>query len=105
MKVIYEEGVFEELVSLSFYIAEEDEEALQKFLDACDTTFYFLAENKFIGSLKSFKNPKLSEVRMWRVKGFKKYLIFYIPIEDGIKILHVLHSATDYNRIFENEDG
>lgn len=40
---------------------------------------------------------------MWRVKGYEKYLIFYQPLENGVKILHVLHSATDYNRAFENE--
>jgi len=31
------------------------------------------------------------------------YLVFYVPTESGIKILHVLHSATDYNRAFEDE--
>lgn len=31
MKVIYADGVFEELVNLSFYLAEDDEEIAQKF--------------------------------------------------------------------------
>ena len=86
-----------------YYLAEDDEEIAQKFLDACDETFEFLAENRLAGSIRNFKNVKLSEVRMWRVKGYKKYLIFYQPLENGVKILHVLHSATDYNRAFENE--
>ena len=103
MKVNYADGVFEELVSLSFYLAETDEDVAQKFLDACDKTFVFLAENPFVGSLRNFKKAELSEVRMWRVKGFEKYLIFYKPLNYGIKILHVLHSATDYNRAFEND--
>ena len=103
MKGTYADGVFEELVSLSFHIAENDEEIAQKFLNACDKTFRFLAENKFLGSLRNFKSRELSQIRMWRVKGFEKYLIFYIPTENGIKILHVLHSATDYNRAFEDE--
>lgn len=103
MKVTYADGVFGELVNLSFNIAENDEEAAQKFLNACDKTFLFLAENRFVGSLRNFKNTKLSQIRMWRVKGFKKYLIFYIPTENGIRILHLLHSATDYNRAFEGE--
>lgn len=103
MKVTYADGVFEELVNLSFYLADENEELAQNFLNACDKTFLFLAENKFVGSIKNFKNAKLSEVRMWRVKGFEKYLIFYLPTKNGIRILHVLHSATDYNRAFEDE--
>ena len=103
MKVTYADGVFEELVNLSFYLAEDDEDLAQRFLDACDQTFVFLSENRFVGSLRKFKKSGLSEIRMWRVKGYEKYLVFYIPIDNGVRILHVLHSATDYNRTFENE--
>jgi len=103
MKVEYADGVFEELVKLSFYLAERDEETAQRFLDACDETFQLLAKNNLLGSIRNFKDKKLSEVRMWRVKGFNSYLVFYVPTPIGIKILHILHSATDYNRAFENE--
>ena len=97
------DGVFEELINLSFYLAENDEDIAQKFLNACDNTFKFLAKNRFIGSVKDFKNTNLSEIRMWRIKGFEKYLIFYKPLDNGVKILHVLHSVTDYNRAFESD--
>jgi len=103
MRVAYSDGVFEELVSLSFYIAEQDEEAAQRFLDACDETFIFLSENRFVGSQRKFNNSSLAEVRMWRVNGYEKYLIFYHPLNDGVKILHVIHSRRNYNRIFEDE--
>lgn len=103
MRVAYAEAVFEELVGLSYYIAIDDEPAAQRFLDACDRTFRFLAQNPLVGSLRNFQSNKLANVRMWRVKGFEKYLIFYQPIADGVKILHVIHSAQDYNRVFEDE--
>lgn len=103
MKITYDEGVFEELVNLSAYLAETNEEIAHAFLNACDATFQFLAKNRDAGSPRDFENVKLSGARMWRVKGFEKYLIFYIPSENQIRILHVLHSATDYNRAFEDE--
>ncbi|MDQ3633755.1 MAG: type II toxin-antitoxin system RelE/ParE family toxin [Acidobacteriota bacterium] len=103
MKVTYSDEVFEELANLSFYLADRSEKLAQKFLNSCDETFQFLADNKFIGSKRDFKSKKLAEIRMWRVKNFEKYLIFYIPKDDSIKILHVFHSATDYNRAFEDE--
>jgi toxin ParE1/3/4 len=103
MNVTYADGVFEELVELSAYIAVENEPAAQRFLDGCETSIRLLAQNPFIGIRKNFENPQLSEVRMWRVKGFEKYLIFYLPSDPGIKILHVMHSAYDYNRIFNIE--
>ena len=103
MKITYDEGVFEELVRLSAYLADENEEFAQAFLNACDATFQFLALNPNVGSPHKFESPGLKEIRMWRVKAFQKYLIFYVPTETGIKILHILHTATDYNRAFDDE--
>jgi toxin ParE1/3/4 len=103
MKITYDEGVFEELVDLSIYLADHDEDVAHRFLDACDATFRFIAANPQIGSPFKFRNPALSNVRMWRVKGFEKYLIFYIPSGSGIRLLHILHSAYDYNRAFEDQ--
>ena len=40
--------------------------------------------------------PKL---RMWRIRGFEKYLIFYEPLAGGVEIMRVIHAAQDYNRI------
>lgn len=103
MKITYDEGVFEELVNLSTYLADRDEEIAHRFLDSCNGTFQLLAKNPGIGSPRRFEDPALSEIRMWRVKGFEKYLVFYLPTETGIRILHVIHSSIDYNRVFEDE--
>lgn len=62
MRVNYADGVFQELVSLSFYIAEDNEKIAERFLDACDLTFRFLADNPLIGSIRHFRNAKLSGV-------------------------------------------
>lgn len=103
MKVTYDDRVFEELVSLSAYLADINEDLAHAFLNACDSTFLFLASNPNIGSLRAFNDPRLFNVRMWRVKGYEKYLIFYVATTAGIRVLHVLHSSTDYNRAFEDE--
>lgn len=103
MRVVYGQAVFEELVNLSYYIAQENETAAQRFLAACDETFRFLANNKNVGATRTFRDSSLKDVRMWRVKGFEKYLVFYRPLSDGIKILHVVHSARNYNLLFESD--
>jgi toxin ParE1/3/4 len=103
MKVTYGPSVFEELVNLSGYIAFENEDAAQKFLDACDATFQFLAVNQYVGAVKGHHRKELNGVRMWRVKGFAKYLIFYLPKPGGVRILHIVHGARDYQHLFEDE--
>lgn len=76
MSVTYDEGVFEELVNLSAYLAEHNENIAHSFLDACNDTFQLLAENRYLGSPGKFENPELINVRMWRVKNFEKYFVF-----------------------------
>ena len=102
MRIVHGKDVFEELVNLSFHIAQDNEDAAQRFLAACDKTFKFLANNKNVGTTRTFRDSSLKDVRMWRVKGFEKYLVFYQPLLDGIKILHVVHSARNYNLLFED---
>ena len=76
MRIFYDSDVLEELIFLSGYIHDNNEETAQRFLDACDAAFHFLAQNKYAGARKSFSNPELQLVRMWRVKGFENHLIF-----------------------------
>jgi plasmid stabilization system protein ParE len=38
-------------------------------------------------------------VRMWRVRGFENFLIFYTPRKDGVAVERVIHAAQDYQRV------
>ena len=42
---------------------------------------------------------RFADVRMWRVRDFEKYLIFYRPVGDRIQIERVVHAAQDYTRV------
>jgi len=56
-----------------------------------------------MGKTREVRNPRLSGLRQWRVKGFESYLIFYRPIPEGIEVLRVLHGARDIDRILDEE--
>lgn len=101
MKVLYSEGVFEELVQISHYLATENEETAHSFLDSCDATFRLLAKNKFAGFARKSHIQRLAEVRFFPVKDFPAFLIAYLPVEGGVRILHVIHGATDYRSRFQ----
>ena len=49
-------------------------------------------------------NPRLEGLRVWRIQGFEKHLIFYRPVADGIEIVRVLHGARDLDRLLESEN-
>ncbi len=100
----YAPGVFDELTKITVFLAQHDEAVAARFVDSCEDAFERLENFPEIGAAQKFDDPKLAEVRMWLVKGFDNYLIFYTQIAGGVRILHVLHSAVDYTRIIDIGD-
>lgn len=82
---------------------EQDLDAGIRFLTATEESFDRLAQMPYIGGERKFKNPALHGLRMWPVKGFEKFLIFYLVLEDTIDIVRVLHASRDLASILEEE--
>ena len=82
-----------ELDEQAIFIAQDNIEAALRFLQAAETTFSNLAQTPEMGRLWRSNHPHLSDVRIWRVKGFEKWLVFYRPTTKGIEILHIFHGA------------
>ncbi len=72
----------------------------RRFLHACNAGFQALAQMPDLGVRRNFRKPRFSSVRLWPVKGFERYLIFYRPLSDGVEILRVIHGARDIERLF-----
>jgi plasmid stabilization system protein ParE len=52
-----------------------------------------------MGSLRKVRRPEFAGIRIWRVKHFESYLIFYFPRKGGIAIERVIHAKQDYQRV------
>lgn len=83
------------------YIAQDNVQAALQFFDATRETFAQIARLPGIGSLYQLKNPRLQGLRKWAVKGFKKFLIFYLEQEDSIQIVRFLYASRELPRILE----
>lgn len=94
-RVVLHPAVPDDLLSIIDFLAERSTAAADRFAESVQKSIEEAARFPGRGSPKHFNGPGLSEVRSWRVKGFKKFLVFYLPIEDGIKVLAVLHGARD----------
>jgi len=68
----------------------------ERFLSNADDSFSDLARHPGMGTGLSLHDPKLAELRKWRVNGFEKFLIFYLPRPGGVSIVRVLHAAQDW---------
>jgi toxin ParE1/3/4 len=85
------------------YIARDNLEAAIRFYEATFRTFEALQTNPHIGPAREFENPQLKDIRIWLVKDFEKYLIFYRAKNELVEILRVLHAARDIDGILSGE--
>ena len=83
------------------YIAENDLDKAVYFLVAIEETIETIAQNPFIGSVRQFQNTKLKNLRMWRVKKYENYLIFYMVEKETIKIIRFLNAKRDFNLVLD----
>jgi toxin ParE1/3/4 len=58
-----------------------------------------------LGEPHESSNPRLAGLRVGRVEGFEKYLIFYRHVGDSMEIVRVLHGARDIDRVLGSEDA
>ena len=65
-----------------FYIAQENPQAAEAFLDAVEQASIILSTTPEIGSLRYFYHPELQGLRFYPLKKFEKYLVFYRTVTD-----------------------
>jgi toxin ParE1/3/4 len=85
------------------YLADEASlETALRFYDAASVTFGKIASMPGIGERWPSTNPRLAGLRVWRIEGFEKHLIFYRVTDDGIEIIRVIHAARDIDHVLES---
>ena len=86
----------EDLKDIWDYLAQHNENAAGKLIKEIKNKFILLRDNPLVGREQ---NKFLVGLRSFIVKS---YFIFYLPLDDGIDVLRVLHSSRDIESIFEN---
>jgi toxin ParE1/3/4 len=71
------------------HIADDDMVAADRWVDALDTAFSRLATQPLMGRARPELAPNL------RSFPFRRHVIYYVPLPDGIDVVRVLHSARD----------
>jgi toxin ParE1/3/4 len=86
-----------DLVQQYVYLAENAGlETAERFLGEANESFSDLAEHPALSVQLALHRPETAPIRKWRVKGFEKFLIFYLPRRDGVSIIRVLHAAQNW---------
>jgi toxin ParE1/3/4 len=74
---------------------EAGPEVALRFVAAVEQALKRLEEFPEIGRIRHFRQPGL---RSWMVPGFRRWLLFYLPINYGVRLYRVIHSSMDFER-------
>lgn len=86
-----------DLIEIWSYIAEDSVGSADAFAARIAKTFTLLARRPAIGRARPELYPDLRSF----VVG--KYMVFYLPLPNGIDVIRVLHGARDIETVFESE--
>ena len=99
--MVLRSGVFEDVRATIDYLAVRNVDAAERFASAVPATLDGLTKMPGKGSPRKFRSKRLSGIRSWPVDGFRKYLIFYRPIEGGIEVLAIVHGARNLPQLLK----
>jgi toxin ParE1/3/4 len=88
-----------DIAGIADYIAADDLEAAERFLDEVYQAFELLARMQQMGSARRFWREGLAGIRLWRIPHFEKHLVIYRPHSAGVEIIRVLHGAQNVERL------
>ena len=87
-----------DLAEIWSYIAEDSVTHADRFTARIDKTFRLLSRRPGVGRTRLELYPNLRSF----VVG--KYVVFYLPLKNGVDIIRVLHGARDIETAFENDE-
>ena len=93
-RIIKTPQVERDLIDLFSVIARDKVAPAERFLRVAEESFGRLAASPYLGHRWVSPLPQLADIRVYPMpSGFRNYLIFYRPIENGVEVLTVLHGA------------
>jgi toxin ParE1/3/4 len=86
----------------AYLVAEASLEIALRCHDAANINFGKIASTPGIGERWPSSSPRLTGMRICRIEGFEKHLIFYRAVDNEIEIVRVIHGARDIDRLLES---
>ncbi|MBN2294685.1 MAG: type II toxin-antitoxin system RelE/ParE family toxin [Pirellulales bacterium] len=83
-----------DLLNIYTHVADDNPGAAHRLIELFHEKFLLLTNHSLLGETRSELVPNL------RSFSFKNYVIFYLPGNDGIRIVRIIHSAQDVDAIF-----
>ena len=94
----------QDIAEQAYYFASKATPELgHRFLLSVHETQQLLASQPEMGWAARSKIKELSGLRVFRVTGFEKMLILYLPSPSGVEILRVVHASRNLQALLTRE--
>ncbi|MCY3956002.1 MAG: type II toxin-antitoxin system RelE/ParE family toxin [Nitrospira sp.] len=93
-RIVHRPLALQDLDDIWDYIAQDNPQVADHFIDKVEKQCRLLAEFPNIGTSCDALSPGL------RFLVVDKYVLFYIALDDGIEVVRVLHGARDLESLF-----
>jgi len=106
-RIFRRQSAREDLVEIVFrYMETGSPFTGHRFREAAEKTFQRLALMPGLGSRLDLEHHELSELRYFPLPTkFKKFIVFYRPVDGRIEIARVPHGSRDLHGILEKDFG
>jgi toxin ParE1/3/4 len=98
LRVVLRPAAIDDITRHAVYLDAPRAGTGERFARQTLATFGVLASQPGVGVAMKFRRTWLCGVRRRPVRGFANYLVFYIPGEESVEILRLLHGAMDLRR-------
>jgi toxin ParE1/3/4 len=85
-----------DILDIWLYITEDSLLDADRWVDRLDETFTLWSRQPLMGRARDSLAPGL------RSFAFGRYVVFYLPLPDGIDVVRVLHGARDLEAVFDS---
>ena len=92
------------LRQFEWYAERELQDVARRFLAAVRGSFDMLVAMPRIGSPRIVGNERLAGLRLWPVKGFEDFQIYYLPQDDQLIVVRLLSGKRDIAMILADQE-
>jgi toxin ParE1/3/4 len=87
---------YADLEEITRHIADSSLASAARFFDAAQETFRQLAASPELGAKYTELDSEVANLRIWQIKGFSNYVVFYRPVDIGVEVVRVFHGARNW---------
>ncbi len=100
MKITYTPQAEQDIIEIASWYANREHQLAGQFMAAVQATADTLQDMPLRGTSRTYENPYLQNMRVLKVSGFERRLLFYETGQQNILIVRVLSAEQDLADIF-----